>query len=161
MYTVHNSHFGLLYTVYTSHFGLVYAAHSLLDYRSPRCTMVHLDYRSPRCTLVHLDYCTPWCTLVRLDHRTKALLCEHNYYVSESMVCQPESTPASLFNAKAAPRQRFAIQENDVDSSLLSKHSPELPRWLRKSSESLPVHRPETRAGPEASPERGSLTFPP
>ena len=51
--------------------------------------MVHLDYRSPRCTLVPLDYCTPWCTLVRLDHRTKALLCEHNYYVSESTAPPP------------------------------------------------------------------------
>ena len=81
-----------------------------------------------------------------------------------------DSNPSWFANRKARLRHCPTLRRRPgsvlhskttiFDSSLLPKHSPELPRWLRECSKDLSLSRPETRAGPETSPERGSPTFP-
>ena len=80
------------------------------------------------------------------------------------------SNPLWFASPKARPRHCSTLRQRPENvlqskiaifqSNLLPKHSPGLPRGLRDCSKDLPLLRPETRARPETSPERGSLTFP-
>ena len=89
---------------------------------------------------------------------------------SESLRSLKSSNPLWFASPKARPRPCSTLRQRPGNvlhskttifaSNWLPKHSPERPRWLPKSSGSLPVPRPETRTGPETSPARGSLTFP-